>query len=210
MNSANNTLNIIKGEGAFSLIELLVALVIMSVVSLAIYGVFSISSRSYTTQSVTADVQQSVRASMEVILQDIRMAGLDPAASGNFGIELAEVSKLRFTSDSIDAGTGDFNGALDNTNSERITYVLQGTQLNQILYETTSSENSQPLISDVQNLTFTYFDADGNDLGSPVPSLQLQDIRMVNVSITVEEPAGRGAPVRRTLVKQVKCRNMGL
>ena len=82
MNSANNTLNIIKGEGAFSLIELLVALVIMSVVSLAIYGVFSISSRSYTTQSVTADVQQSVRASMEVILQDIRMAGLDPAASG--------------------------------------------------------------------------------------------------------------------------------
>ena len=204
------TPNILKEKRGFSLIELLVALVIMSVVSLAIYGVFSISSRSYTTQSVTADVQQSVRASMEVILQDIRMAGLDPAASGNFGIELAEVSKLRFTSDSIDAGTGDFNGALDNTNSERITYVLQGTQLNQILYETTSSENSQPLISDVQNLTFTYFDADGNDLGSPVPSLQLQDIRMVNVSITVEEPAGRGAPVRRTLVKQVKCRNMGL
>jgi prepilin-type N-terminal cleavage/methylation domain-containing protein len=200
--------HVFKEKKGFSLIELLVAMVIMSVVSLAIYGVFSVSSRSYTTQGVTADVQQSVRAAMEVMLQDIRAAGLDPTSSGNFGIELAEAAKLRFTSDSIDAGI--FNGVLDSTNSERITYVLVGTQLDQILYETTASEDNGPLISDVQNLAFTYFDADGNDLGSPVPALQLADIRTINVSITVEEPAGRDGSVSRTLTKQVKCRNMGL
>lgn len=199
-----------NGKMGFSLIELLVALVIMSVVSLAIYGVFSVSSRSYTIQGVTADVQQSVRSAMEVMLQDIRAAGLDPTESGNFGIELAEAAKLRFTSDSIDVGLNDFNGIIDDTNTERITYVFQGTQLNQILYETTDSENSAPLISDVQNLKFTYFDADGHNLGSPVPPLQLADIRTINVSITVEEPAGRDAPVRRTLTNGVKCRNMGL
>ncbi len=211
MNFAKTTTpHFFKDKRGFSLIELSVALVIMSVVSLAIYSVFSVSSRSYTTQGVTANVQQSGRAVMEVMLQDIRVAGLDPSASGNFGIELAEVTKLRFTSDSIDAGLGDFNGVLDDTNSERITYALQGIELNQILYETTASENSQPLISDVQTLTFTYFDADGNDLGSPVPSLQLADIRTINVSITVEEPAGIDAPVSRTLTKQVKCRNAGL
>jgi prepilin-type N-terminal cleavage/methylation domain-containing protein len=204
------TYNWVEKKEGFSLIELLVAMAIMSVVSVAIYGVFSVSSRTYTTQGVAADVQQSVRAAMEVMLQDIRMAGLDPTASGNFGIELAETAKLRFTSDSIDAGIGDFNGVLDDANSERITYVIQGAELNQILYETTASENSQPLISDVQNLTFTYFDADGNNLGSPVPPLQLADIRTIEVSITVEEPAGRDEPVSRTLTKQVKCRNMGL
>jgi hypothetical protein len=177
---------------------------------LAIYGVFLVSSRTYTTQSVTAGVQQSVRSAMEVMLQDIRAAALDPTASGNFGIELAEAAKLRFTSDSIDAGLNDFNGVIDETNSERITYVLQGTQLNQILYETTDSENSEPLISDVQNLAFTYFDADGNNLGSSVPPLQLADIRTINISITVEEPAGRNATVRRTLTNGIKCRNMGL
>jgi len=210
MNFAKTTTpHFFKDKRGFSLIELSVVLAIMSVVSLAIYSVFSVSSRSYTTQGVTADVQQSVRAAMEVILQDVRTAGLDPTASGNFGIELAEVTKLRFTSDSIDAGLGDFNGELDDANSERITYVLQGTQLNQILYETTGSEDSQPLISDVQTLTFTYFDADGTDLGSPVPA-QLADIRTINVSITVEEPAGIDAPVSRTLTKQVKCRNAGL
>ena len=211
MNFAKTTTpNVLKEKRGFSLIELLVVLVIISIVSLAIYGVFSISSRSYATQRVTADIQQSVRAAMEVMLQDIRAAGLDPAASGNFGIEVAEASKLRFTSDSIDEAVGDFNGILDDTNFERITYVLQGSQLNQILYETTSSENSKPLISEVRNLTFTYFDASGNDLGSPVPPLRLGDIQMIKVSITVQEPAGRDAPVRRTLTKQVKCRNMNL
>jgi prepilin-type N-terminal cleavage/methylation domain-containing protein len=211
MNYAKTTTpNFLKDHRGFSLIELCVTLVIMSVISLAIYSVFAVSSRTYNTQGVTANVQQSVRAAMEVMLQDIRAAGLDPIASGNFGIEWAEATKLRFTSDSIDAGLGDFNGALEDTNSERITYVLQGSQLDQILYETTGSEEIQPLISDVQTLTFTYFDADGNDLGSPVPALQLADIRTINVSMTVEEPAGIDAPVSRTLTKQVKCRNMGL
>jgi len=210
MNFVKSTLNFVKGKRGFSLNELLVAMAIMSVVSSAIFGVFSISGRSYTTQSVTADVQQSVRSAMELMLQDIRVAGLDPTASGNFGIELAEAEKLRFSSDSIDTGLNDFNGILDDTNSERITYVRQSTRLNQILYETTDSESSATLISDVQNLKFTYFDADGNDLGSPVPAAQLSDIRTINVSITVEEPAGRNGPVRRTLTNGVKCRNMGL
>ena len=204
------TAHLFNEQRGFSLTELLIAMVIMSIVSLAIYGVFSVSSRTYTTQSVTADVQQSVRAAMEVMLQDIREAGLDPTASGNFGIEAAEATKLRFTSDSIDAGTNDFNGVLEDTNSERITYVLLGTELNQILNETTASPNSQPLIRGVQNLNFTYYDAGGTDLGSPVPSLQLADIRTIDVSITVVEPAGRDEPVSRTLIKQVKCRNMGL
>ena len=204
------TLPFFKDKQGFSLIELLVSLVIISIVSLAIYSVFLIASRSYTTQGVSADVQQSIRAAMEVMLQDIRTAGLDPTSSRNFSIEWAEATKLRFTSDSIDAGLGDFNGVLDDTSSERITYVLQGTQLDQILYETTGSEDNGPLISDVQNLSFTYFDADGNDLGSPVPPLQLGDIRTINVLITVEEPAGRDEPVSRTLTKRVKCRNTGL
>jgi len=197
-----------KGKMGFTLLELLVALAIVSIVLAAIYGVFSVSSRNYTTQSVTVDVQQSVRVAMEIMVQDTRAAGLDPTLSDNFGIELATATKLRFTSDSIDTGLGDFNGVVDDTNSERITYEFQANQLNQILYEGTASENSQPLINDVQNSTFAYFDADGNDLGSPVPAATLADISTVQVSMTVQEPAGRGQPVSRTLTKRVKCRNL--
>lgn len=200
--------SISKSKMGFTLIELMVALAIMSVISVVIYGVFTLSIRSYTTQSVAADVQQSVRTAMEIMVADIRAAGFDPTLSDNFGIELATATKLRFTSDSD--GTL-LNGVVDDTNSERITYEFQANQLNQILYEGTGSEDTpQPLISDVQNLTFTYFDTDGNTLGSPVPAAMLADIRTVEISMTVQEPAGRGNPVSRTLTKRVKCRNSGL
>ena len=199
-----------KNKMGSTLIELMVALAIMSIISATIYGAFSLSSQSYTTQSVAADVQQSVRAAIEIMMQDIRAAGLDPIMSDNFGIELATVTKLRFTSDSIDTGISDFNGVVDDANSERITYEFQANQLNQILYEGTVNENSQPLISDVQNSTFTYFDVDGNDLGSPVPAAMLVNISTVEISMTVEEPAGRGDTVSRSLTKRVKCRNLDL
>ena len=204
------TTNNLKDKRGFSLIELIVVLGILSLVSAGIYSVFASSSRTYTKQGVVVDVQQNMRSAMEIMLQDIRAAGLDPTANGNFGIELAEATKLRFTSDSIDAELGDFNGVLDDTNFERITYALEGNQLNQILYETTDYEDSAPLISDVKNLQFTYFDTEGNELGSPVPPLQLGDIRMINVSITLEESAGSNAAVRLTLAKKVMCRNLGL
>ena len=192
----------------FTLLELAIALAIMSIVSTVIIGVFSLSSRTYTTQNVAAEVQQNVRAAMEIMVMDIRMAGLDPAASNNFGVELAQAAKLRFTSDSIDPGTGVFNGVVDETNAEQITYALAGSDLNQILYEDTGSEDTQPLISNVQNLGFTYFDGDNNNLASPVAAANLANIQTVQISITVQEPAGRGDPVSRTLTKRVKCRNL--
>lgn len=197
-----------NGKMDFTLLELAVAVAIMSIVFTAIFGVFSLSSRTYTTQNVAADVQQNVRAAMEIMVMDIRMAGLDPIASLNFGVELATATKLRFTSDSIDAGTGDFNGVVNDTNSERITYELAGNDLNQILYEGTGSPDSQPLISNVQNLTFTYFDGDNNNLASPVAAADLANIQTVQISITVQEPAGRGDPVSRSLTKRVKCHNL--
>jgi type IV pilus assembly protein PilW len=195
-----------NGKMGFSLLELAIALAIMSIVSTLIFGVFSLSSRTYTTQKVAADVQQDVRAAIEIMVMDIRMAGLDPVASDNFGVELAMATKFRFTSDN--AGTGDFNGDVDDTNSERITYELTANDLNQILYEGTGSQNSQPLISDVQNLTFTYFGGDNNVLASPVAAADLADIQTVQISITVLKPAGRDDPVSRTLTKRVKCRNL--
>ena len=206
MKTSKNIDTFPNGNMGFTLVELAIALVIMSIVSTLIFSVFSLSSRTYTTQKVAADVQQSMRAAMEIMVMDIRMAGLDPVASDNFGVELATAVKFRFTSDN--AGTGDFNGVVDETNAEQITYQLTGSDLNQILYETTGSINTQPLISDVQNLTFTYFDGDNNALASPVAAADLADIQTVQISITVQEPAGRGDPVSRTLTKRVKCRNL--
>ena len=197
-------------KDGFSLVELLIVLLIISVISGAIYSVFSYSNLSYTQQNVSAEVQQKLRAAMEIIIQDIRTAGLDPTASGVFGIEHADEQKLRFTSDSIDTGLGEFNGVIDDNNSERMTYVFESNQLTQTLYENTANEISLPLIQDVNSLKFSYTDADGNDLGCPVDPNKLKDIRAIEISLTLNQPAGRKERITRSLTKRIKCRNLGL
>jgi len=210
MKAVDSPSMISKNRKGFALIEMLIVLAIMSVISTAIYSLFSYSNRCFTTQNVSADVQQNLRASMEIIIQDIRSAGLDPTASGIFGIELAAERKLRFTSDSLDTAVGDFNGVIDDVNSERMTYEFQGNYIYQTLYEGTASEVTQPLIEGVDILRFTYFDGDENSLGNSVDAGSLKDIRQIEISLTIQEPAGPGEPVSRTLTKRVQCRNLGL
>jgi hypothetical protein len=143
-------------------------------------------------------------------------AGLDPVDSDNFGFVEATRTKIRITADSIDSDIDDFNGTLDETNFEQITYEFQDAQdqIVQTLYEGTASENPAPLISNIDNVQFRYLDADDADLIDSlltpprVPADDLINIRTVEIQITVAEPAGIDEPVSRTLTRRVECRNM--
>ncbi len=198
----------------FSLVELILAMGISTIILLAIYSVFSITSKNFTTQNAAASAQQSLRTAIGLMARDIRAAGLDPIDTDNFGFEQANSTKLRITADSIDSGTGEFNGTVDETNFERVTYEFQGNQIVQILYEGTASENPAPLISNINNVQFTYLDADNSDLIdyglSPprVPTDELTNIRTVEIQITIREPAGIDGSISRTLTRRVECRNM--
>lgn len=207
----------LHSEAGFSLVELLMALASSMIVLAAIYSVFNITNKNCTTQNVAANVQQSLRAAIGLMARDIRLAGLDPVDTDSFGIEYAAQNKIRFTQDSIDAGSGAFNGIVDEANFEQVTYELQGNQIMQTLYETvyTTAPNSAVLVSNITNLNFAYLDAANNDLMdyglSPprVPNDRLSDIRSVEILVTIQEPAGRHEPVSRTLTRKVECRNQG-
>ena len=213
----NKTNKHLYSKTGFSLVELLLALATSTIILGAIYSVFNITNKNVSTQNVAASVQQSLRSAIGLMSRDIRLAGLDPIGTDNFGIEYASQTKIRFTLDSIDSGTGDFNGVVDETNFEEVTYDfnLGGKQIIQTLHETASSPNSAVLISNITNLNFAYFDAANSDLIdyglSPprVPDDKLADIRSVEILITIQEPAGRDEPVERTLTRKVECRNLG-
>ena len=183
----------------FSLIEIMVAIAIMSILSIAMMKTYTGFTRVYTTQEVAAGVQQDLRAALNIMTQDIRMAGFDPTDSDNFGVEVATATNIRITSDT------DMNGVVDVSNFERITYNFDAgnNQLEQILYETTGSESAQPVVDNVTNVAFTYLDEDNNITAT------LADIRTVTISMTIDEPAGRGGTVSRTLSTRVQCRNLG-
>lgn len=206
-NKMVNNLDDVTDNG-FTLIELLVAMAIFSIVSLILVHQFSEGSRISTQQSAIARAQQNLRVARIMISQDIRQAGLDPLRTFDFGFEEATSTKFRVTADV------NLNGEADDFDLERVTYNLRpGTRdLVKINYEGTGVEDTGVLVDriDPANSGFAYFDADGNDLGDPVPIADLEDIRVVVINLTVEEQAGMTGTVNRNATGRVMCRNIGI
>ena len=132
-----------------TMIELLVALCIVSIFSAAVIRMFASFNRSYTTQNVAAGTQQHVRAALDFMARDIRMAGLDPLRTAGAEVITATATTLQFTADkNMD---GDLNDA-----GEDVTYTVTGGSL-----QLTDDLGTETLTDHVSNLTFTYFDEDG-------------------------------------------------
>ncbi len=67
--------NILQNTKGFTMIELLVALAIFSVVIIGVIEVFGNSYKSYVVQDEVVDLQQSLRTARSFIEQDLRMTG---------------------------------------------------------------------------------------------------------------------------------------
>lgn len=65
-----------NGKG-ITLIELLVALIVLGLTIAGIYKLFISQTKAYTIQDQVVEVQQNIRAAMEILLRDLRMAGFD-------------------------------------------------------------------------------------------------------------------------------------
>jgi type IV pilus assembly protein PilW len=191
----------------FTVVELLVSLAIMSIALTSIYGLYMSYVRVYTTEGVVTRVQQSVRTGMNMMVRDIRMAGLDPTGADIFGIEEISDTSIRFTADR------DMDGELDvpdliaganESNLEHIGYEYDGSNLlEMILYHPDKTEEVRDTLMDnVISLNFIYLDDE--DAVTNVPA----DVRTVIIQMTVQKPAGRAEPVARALTKRIRCRNL--
>ena len=196
-----------KSKG-FTLVELMIAMAIFSILSLVLVQQFSEGSRISTEQSAVSQAQQDLRIARIMMGRDLRLAGLDPLRTFRFGFEQATSSRFRITADMNE------NGDIDDADLERVTYDLQpgNRQLLKTIYEGTGAEISGALVDRIDPAAsgFTYLDADGNDLGDPVPPDNLEDIRTVVIDLTVEEPAGMAGIVNRNSTGRVMCRNLGI
>jgi len=202
--------NIVKDKGGFTIAELMVVLAMLSIVIAAIYGVFASVNRTGTDNEVTAEVMQKMRTSIEFLEQDIRMAGLDRFSSANAGIEVATATNLRFTADRNMDGvinTANLADGIQEIDLERITYAYDAdsARLRQCISEGTI-DDWETVAEDVDSFQFSYLGADDNLLSFPIDDLS--DISTVQLVMTIEQPAGRAGPVRRTLNRRIYCRNL--
>jgi type IV pilus assembly protein PilW len=109
MSNSNNS-------NGITLIELVIAMFIAGIVSIAIFTAFKSQQKSYLVQDQVAEMQQNVRASMDIMARDIRMAGYDPKPSliGWPTILSANSSRINITMD--------INGDDNCSSNEDITY----------------------------------------------------------------------------------------
>jgi type IV pilus assembly protein PilW len=160
-----------------SLIELLVAMAVGTIVLGVIYSAYQNQQKSYVTQQLVVDMLQNARAAMSLMKREIRMAGYDPAAtdgidnenpddglidaadlpdeSAGSGILIAGEDQIQFTAD-LSYSTATADDTLPDLlgPDENLTYTLVGTEL---------QRSGQILAYDIEAIGFAYaFDDDGD------------------------------------------------
>ncbi len=192
------------GDGrnaGFTLVELLVSLVLFSIIVATVASVLVPLRRSYTTQEVAAAAQQTTRLAIDFMVNDIRLAGLDPIGEADAGIQQATALSLSFTIDRAPQG-GEASGVIGDEDFETLTYAWDADDSELVI--TQDDGNPEALVNNVTNMRFTYFDEDDAETTDPA------EIRSVAITMTVAEPAGLDGTVERTYNTRVRCRNLGI
>ena len=182
----------LRSSVGFTMVEMLMVLAIISIAFGTIYKSFETLNRSTATENVKAGIQQSVRIAVDFMVQDIRLAGLNPLGTPDIGFKENLPEKIQFTMDA------NFDGDDDDT-FEDITYELDS--VNGTLVQT-NHLGPEVLIDNVSNLNFTYLDMDDQTTMDP------SEIRSVVISLTMRRPAGLDGEISRSYTTQVRCRNL--
>ena len=221
-------------QKGFTLVDILVGLAMASVLMAATISLFTTMGRSYTTQNVAADVQQVARAGIELMIQQIRMAGFDPGGNAaaailpnfddtsvfddahNGQVADTDATQIAFTMDADMDGRIDncraADGTIkcpdedDNIENELIAYRLNDGAIEKYRGASGAGGPYWEALTEknVSTLTFNYFDRDNDATTDP------GRIATVEILLTMQEPAGRGGTVSRTYSTRVRCRNIGL
>jgi len=212
-----------SSKSGFTMAELVIAMLISSLVIIAIYTTYNKQQRVYTAQDQVVEVQQNLRAGMGIMTREIRMAGCDPQETGLYGITTANAGTLAFTADTNNDGGSPGSG-------ESYQYQLYDSDGDGTPDALRRTPGGSVLANNIYNLEFYYLLADGTWTTTPSAS-QLSSIRTVEISILAR--AGRLDPDftdartytsasgtvwgpfndqyrRRMLITQIKCRDTGL
>ncbi len=224
----------------FTLVEMLVVLVISGLLISGVYSAFETQQKNYLVQEQVVEMQQNIRAGLEIIAHDLRLAGYDSSEDDIAGATItnAEIDAITFSADLDDDGSTSSDGenfGYDRYDSGTLGVDVLGRSTSAAAITMTEPtaghfevSGHSPFVLNVDGLEFYYQLADGTQTTSPTDPA---DIRSIQVTILVHttRPArnytnsdtyttASGAvwgpyndSFRRLLhTMTVQCRNMGL
>ncbi|MFP4039660.1 MAG: prepilin-type N-terminal cleavage/methylation domain-containing protein [Desulfosudaceae bacterium] len=166
-----------SNQQGFTLLELMIAMVVASILGLAMYAFQQSQTRLSVTQESLAKTQQNARAAMHFLVREIREAGCD--SSGKLfekdpAVTEADADSITFSRDLND------NESLADED-EDITY-LRNAQGNLVRRDNNTGQ-SYEVAEDFDALNFVYYDEDGNRIANADLSDNLRNIRAVLVTV---------------------------
>jgi len=208
-----------------SLIELLVATLVILMLLGAVYSVLFQTQATVESQQDMMDLRQQARVAVNQLVTEIRMAGYD---RGNLteSFLFADTDQIIFVAD-IDAGSAELpcGAAFENAaggGAERIDYHLMAGWLVRTVdcwdgNSWTNEYTDQHLADNVLNLEpiFRYLDGAGNDLvvsAGGLTAAQRALVRSIIITLVLENPdiqVIKNERVRYRLQSQVGLRNVG-
>jgi len=215
-----------KRNRGVTLIELLIALVISGIVVAGIYRIFVAQAKTYTVQDQVAEVQQSTRSAMEIMVRDLRMAGYDDDNLSS-PIQIANPIVTPLSNNSITVNCEYY----DTTTAQyQLRTVFYTVNVNKELHrqETITPfggaaiQTDEIILNNVDALNFSYgvdYDASGNEDGAAdywgdAASAAGRKVIAIRITLTARPTPGNPdvdtmvAP--RTLVSTVTLRNLCL
>jgi len=173
----------------FTLVEILVAMAIASVVMAGIYSAYSSQQRSYIVQEQVAGMQQGIRAAMDLMEREFRMLGFDPYGNSGAGIITAGGDNITFTfvadDDSYD---NDGDGDTDESGElKTIRYSLydSGGDGDADLGRKVGAGNNRPVAENIDTLNFIYLRENGT-LTTDISEIRSIQITMIARSSRVD------------------------
>lgn len=221
-------------DKGFTLIELFIAMAVSGIIASAIFTAFFSQQKSYLAQEQVSAMQQNLRAAMDIMMREFRMAGYDPHEDSGAGITEAAGNTLTFT---LVADDDNYDNDSDNTTDETgelktIQYKLYDAYsdgVNDIGRRVGSSNSTRRAVAEnIDNLEFYYTLKGATQTLAPANPNDIRNIQITILTRAEHEdpkfsnpknyttPSGANwGPYndgfrRRLLSTTVKCRNMGL
>lgn len=166
-----------------TLVEMMISITVFAVVLGVVMGFMTQSGRSYNSTRNKVQYQQSMRAVISLLTREIRSTGCDPNNVGFDRFVVADDNSMRCQMD--------LNGDSDVTDQgpdESVSYTFDPATLE---LSRDNGTGAIVIMRNIDNVVFTYRDADGNVLGAtPLNATDRLLIRYVDLFLTGETESG--------------------
>lgn len=197
----------VKRQSGFTMVEVLIAIFITGVISVAVYSMYNTFFRQTGIQDQTAVAQQNARVALNLMERELMNAGY--SADTDHVITEATANSINFIYSD------------PNTNNRlEVRYGLQTTGGIQYLVRRENNQtlattgNNEEVAEYVDALSFKYYDIDGAELLDTATDIGERDaIRYIKARITTrtkDNIQGTAAPGTFMLETHIRLRNIGV